>query len=128
WAQAHPSLHLAADHDGTNTDGPLQVAMEQLAEQISGIIGLAVAALGGTPPEGEGSAEAIDPLVFGVVGAVFGAVRRWLTRPEQRISAELLERYTADSVWYVLQGHARTWGVELDPDVPLEELLTAALA
>lgn len=128
WAEAHPSLHLAADHDSVSEEGPLQAAMEQLAGQIAAVIEVAIVALGGKPPGGERAAAIVDPLVFGVVGAVFGAVRRWLTRRDQRISADTLERLAADSVWYVIAGHARSWGVELDPDVPLDALLTGAAA
>ncbi|MER7556561.1 TetR/AcrR family transcriptional regulator [Nocardioides sp. NPDC126508] len=123
WARAHPALHLAADHDiEGGDDGPLQQGMEQLAGRISTIVGTAVIALGGNPTEEE--AEALDPLIYGLVGAVFGAVRRWLTRTGERLPAETLERLTAQSIWYVIDGHARGFGIELDPDLPLEELLS----
>ena len=123
WARAHPALHLAADHDidGGN-DGPFQQGMEQLAGRISALVGIAVVALGATPTEEE--AEALDPLIFGLVGAVFGAVRRWLTRPGEHLSAETMERLTAQSIWYVIDGHARGFGIELDPDMPLDRVLT----
>ena len=96
--------------------------MEQLATRISSIVGMAVVALGATPDEEE--AEALDPLIYGLVGAVFGAVRRWLTRPGERISAETLERTTAQSIWFVIDGHARGFGIELDPEIPLDKVLT----
>ncbi|WP_141780277.1 TetR/AcrR family transcriptional regulator [Nocardioides albertanoniae] len=126
WARAHPALHLAADHDidGGN-DGPFQQGMEQLAGRISTIVGTAVVALGATPSEEE--AEALDPLIYGLVGAVFGAVRRWLTRPGERLEAETLERLTAQSIWYVIDGHARGFGIELDPDMPLDTVLSEGI-
>ena len=96
--------------------------MEQLAGRISAIVGTAVLALGGKPTEEE--AEALDPLIYGLVGAVFGAVRRWLTRTGERLPAETLERLTAQSIWFVIDGHARGFGIELDPELPLEELLS----
>lgn len=124
WAVAHPSLHLAADHDA-GADGPLERRMEQLATEIAAVMGVAVAALGADPSEEQ--AASIDPLVFGLIGAVFGAVRRWLTRPDRQLSAEVLERMISDSAWYLIQGHARSWGVTIDPDAPFEDLLAAAI-
>ncbi|MEI7056962.1 TetR/AcrR family transcriptional regulator [Nocardioides sp. CCNWLW239] len=122
WAQEHPALHLAADHDiDAGEVGPFQQGMEQLAGRISTIVGTAVIALGGNPTEEE--AEALDPLIYGLVGAVFGAVRRWLTRTGERLPAETLERLTAQSIWFVIDGHARGFGIELDPALPLDELL-----
>lgn len=44
--------------------------------------------------------DAIDPLVFGLV---------------------------TESVWHILNGHARRLGLELDPDQLVEELLEAAI-
>lgn len=125
WAVAHPSLHLAADHDASGPDGPLERRMEQLAGEIAEILGVGVAAFGATPSEEE--AAALDPMVFGIIGAVFSAVRRWLVRPDRQLSAEALERMISDSVWFLIEGHARAWGVTIDPDAPVEDLLTAAI-
>jgi len=124
WSVAHPALHLAADHDAEGeTDGPLQHGMEQLAGQIAGVLGTAVIALGGSPSEEE--AAALDPLVFGLVGAVFGAVRRWLTRSDRQLPASALEGLISQSVWFVIEGHARTMGLRIDPDLPLDRLLAS---
>ncbi|MEP9385344.1 TetR/AcrR family transcriptional regulator [Nocardioides sp. KR10-350] len=121
WAVAHPALHRAAEHDPGGDEGsPLQLGMERLAGQIAEVLGLGVVAIGAEPSEEE--AAALDPLVFGLVGAVFGAVRRWVHRSD-RLSPSMLIGLTSRSIWYVLQGHARTLGVEIDPDVPLQRLL-----
>ena len=66
---------------------------------------------------------AIDPLAHGLVGAVFGAVRRWIARPVREPSAEVLVELLTASVWFLIHGHARGLGLELDPDKPIEELL-----
>jgi len=123
WAVAHPALHLAADHDSDGAGGPLERRMEQLADEIAGLLGLGVAVLGAEPSEEE--AASVDPLVFGLIGAVFGAVRRWLTRTERQLSAERLEQLISDSVWYLIAGHARSWGITIDPDAPVQDLLGA---
>jgi len=122
WSVAHPALHLAADHDAEGeSDGPLQLGMEQLAGQIAGVLGTAVIALGGQPTEEQ--AAALDPLVFGLVGAVFGAVRRWLTRSDRQLPADKLETLISQSVWFVIEGHARMLGIAIDPALPLDRLL-----
>lgn len=121
WAVAHPALHLAADHDPEGSEGgPLRAGMERLATEVAQLLSLAIAALGGAP--GEEETAAIDPLVFGLVGAVFGAVRRWLTRAEAQLSAARLEELVAQSVWFVIDGHARTFGIEIDPDTPIDQI------
>ena len=123
WAVAHPALHLAADHD-VDDDGPLQQGMERLGTQIADVLGIAALALDAEPTSDE--LAALDPLVFGLVGAVFGAVRRWLTRTERHLSAEALAELTTRSVWFVIDGHARSLGIVVDPDVPVERLLATA--
>lgn len=125
WAVAHPALHRIAEQDGSR-DGssPLQQGIERIAEQVAILIVTAVDALKLEVTDEERAA--IDPLVFGLVGAVFGAVRRWMSKPERVPPAEVLVELTTQSVWHILRGHAQTLGVELLPDVPVEELLAGA--
>ena len=124
WAVAHPALHKLAELD-TSRDGtgPLQQGIERIAEQVALLIVTAVDALRVEVTDEERAA--IDPLVFGLVGAVFGAVRRWMSKPERLPPAEVLVELTTRSVWHILRGHAETLGVELLPDQPVEELLAA---
>ena len=122
WAVAHPALHLAADHDPDGAvDGPLREGMERIATEVSQVVAAGMLALGGTLSEED--ATALDPLVFGLVGAVFGAVRRWLTSSDRQLSADALEKLVAQSVWFVVDGHARTFGLSIDPTMPVVELL-----
>ena len=69
---------------------------------------------------------ALDPLVFGLVGAVFTSTRRWLGRPEQKPDREKFVELVTEAVWLQIAGMAAARGVELDPDVPVEALLEAA--
>lgn len=124
WAVAHPALHRLAEHelpgDGA---GPLQQGIERIADQVSALILVAVDALELEVTDDERAA--IDPLVFGLVGAVFGIVRRWMSKIERTPPADVLVELTTRSVWLLLQGHALTLGLEIDPDVPVEELLAS---
>lgn len=116
WAVAHPELHRAADHES----GPLEQGLERIATQVATVIATAVLALGAEPDEE--SAAALDPLVYGLVGAVFGSVRRWLHRPDRVLSAERLTHLVSGSVWFVIEGHARTLGIDIDAERRLDEL------
>lgn len=120
WAAAHPALHRAADHETDDLSGPLEKGLEQIASQASVVIGAAVLALGAEPTDEE--AASLDPLVYGLVGAVFASVRRWLHRPERVLSQERLARMVSQSVWFVIAGHAAELGIVIAADQRLDEL------
>ena len=121
WAVGHPALHHVVDHDYGS--GALEQALDEIASEIGGIISFAISAFGGKL---EFDDAELDPLMHGLVGAVFGSVRRWLNRPQRTLSADRLRATVSQSVWFVLEGHARLAGVSLDPDRTVAELLEAA--
>jgi AcrR family transcriptional regulator len=124
WAVAHPALHRLAERDSSAAGtGPLQQGLERISARVVELITTAVEILGLEMTEDERAA--IDPLVFGIVGAVFSSVRRWVSRPERTPSAPALVLLVSDTVWYIINGHARGLGLELDPHQPVEELLGA---
>jgi AcrR family transcriptional regulator len=126
WTVAHPSLHRFAEHDvpGTSGSSALEVAVVQIAAQVEELISIGAEQLGA--PLSDDDAAALDPLVFGLVGAVFSATRRWLARDERRPEPEMFVRLVSDSVWHIIDGHARRLGIELDPHVSVEALFDAA--
>lgn len=126
WAVAHPALHRLAEQDSFGAGaGPLQQGIERIAAQVVELITTAVEILGLEMSDDEQAA--IDPLVFGLVGAVFSAVRRWVSKPERTPAAPALVKLVTESVWHILNGHARGLGLELDPDQPVEDLLASAM-
>ncbi|MFT4287819.1 TetR/AcrR family transcriptional regulator [Nocardioides sp.] len=125
WAVAHPALHRLADHDNSGSDGPLEAGLERIASRVSAVIGTALMAFGAELSEEE--AAAIDPFVYGIVGSVFSSVRRWVGRPDPALSAAGLTELVSRSVWFVIDGHARTLGVEIDPTRCVEDLLADAM-
>ncbi|MEO3787334.1 TetR/AcrR family transcriptional regulator [Actinocorallia sp. B10E7] len=125
WAVAHPSLHRLAESDPvTRTASPLQRGLERISEQVASVVVTALDTLG-VPLRDEERAM-IDPLAFGLVGAVFSAVRRWLVLGEDQPPAPVLVTSLSDSVWYLLKGHAHSLGVDLRRDQPVQALLEQA--
>lgn len=125
WAVAHPALHRVAEQ-GADGPGPLQQGLARIAAQVGELITTAVEVLDLDVDDDERAA--IDPLVFGLVGAVFGAVRRWMARPDRVPAAPKLVELVTRSVWFILEGHGRALGVVLDPRQPVEELLASGPA
>ncbi|CAN5117388.1 MAG: TetR/AcrR family transcriptional regulator [Nocardioides sp.] len=121
WAVAHPSLHWLADHDFSES-GPLEQGLIRVSTKICTLLNVAFDLLGVELSDSE--RDAMDPMVFGLLGAVFGAVRRWLFLPGRTLSPEALIVLTARSLWFAIQGHARGIGLELDPDTRVQMILT----
>lgn len=129
WADAHPSLHQLAAHDVGGRDevvGPLEAGLERLAGQVAQIVHLGAVGLGGRLTRED--ADALDPLAYGIVGAVFSAVRRWLTRPSRVLAPDALIQLVSETVWYAIDGHARRLGVVIDPARPVNEIADRVLA
>ena len=125
WASEHPSLHEFAQHDAPGSGiGQMERAIQQIAGQIEDLINVGVEVLHVSLDEDE--VAALDPLVFGLVGAVFTSTRRWLSRPERKPGRETFVELVTEAVWLQIAGMAKGRGVELDPDVPVEQLLDAA--
>jgi AcrR family transcriptional regulator len=119
WAAAHPALHRLVDHAAIG--GALEQGLDRVASVIVEVLETAIQMLGLELDEDD--AAAIDPLAYALVGAAFSAVRRWVAREPRRPGAAELAALLSDTVWLVLDGHARRLGAEIDPDLPLEELL-----
>lgn len=123
WAVEHPALHRLAEQDASGGSGPLQSGIHEIATVLTQLLELAVELLGAELDEAEKAA--VDPLAYALVGAVFGAVRRWASREQREPSAQQLTAILSASVWHLLDGHARRLGLTLDPDLPVEQLLAA---
>jgi AcrR family transcriptional regulator len=121
WVVEHPAAHAFASQD---LSGPLEQGTDQIAGAVTEIIQLAIELLGAVLDDDERAL--VDPLAHGLVGAVFGAVRRWVSRKPRAPEAKALVDLLSQSVWNLLDGHARRLHLSIDPDVPLMDLLPAA--
>ncbi len=126
WATAHPALHRFADQEAPDGGASqMEAAIEQIARQIEDLISMAVQVLGVRLDEDD--RQALDPLVFGLVGAVFTAVRRWMGRPDREPAAPAFVERLSEALFHQVAGLAAARGVVLAPDVPVAELFAAAL-
>lgn len=125
WAAGHPSLHRLAEQGDNLDHDPMRQGIERIGTRLVEILDAALTLLDLEPSDDQRAA--LDPLSFGLVGAVLGAVRRWLSRPERAPDAATFVVFVSDSVWFILQGHAQAMGFDLDPDLTLQELILEAL-
>lgn len=125
WAVAHPRLHQLADVDiAADGNGPLQQGIDMIAARIGEVVVVAFQLAGARISPAD--LATADPLIHGLVGMVFGTVRRWVHLGEQIPSAECMVALLTESVIVLLVTRARGFGLELDADVPIEELVATA--
>lgn len=126
WAAAHPALHRVAVSEQGAGATQLDQTVSEIAESVEALFTMALSLIGVELDEDD--SQILDPLVFGLVGQAFGSVRRWLRRDPMVPDAAALARFLTDSIWFQIDGHARSRGLELDRTVPLERFFGGASA
>jgi AcrR family transcriptional regulator len=123
WAAEHPALHRFGVAQSTTGEGSigLERAIGRLGAELTELVRSGAQLLG--IRLGPGDEQLVDPLVFGIIGQVFAAVRVWLGRTPLAPDADAFADHVARSIWIQLDGHARDRGVELDGETPLDDLL-----
>ncbi|UDY23510.1 TetR/AcrR family transcriptional regulator [Nocardioides sp. Kera G14] len=108
WAADHPLLHRRAVLDPTN--GPLQAGLDAIADQVAVGIVAWFRSLGAVVTEAD--AATADPLVHGLVGAIFAAVRRWVDQgaqvPDRAHMIDLLVEATSAMIDVRLRSYGLT--------------------
>ncbi|WP_370287941.1 TetR/AcrR family transcriptional regulator [Nocardioides sp.] len=123
WAVEHPTLYRFVDRDPAGWGAsPLGEAIAQLAASIESLMTGVLRAIGVQLEDDDRAV--MDPWIFGLLGAVFAAVRRWLEREVREPSAQVLASVLAASTWSQVDGMARRRGLDL-PRLPLTEVLVA---
>jgi AcrR family transcriptional regulator len=110
WVAKHPRLHqfLGTGSAKRRTTGSRVVTgtRSAIARQLTNLLQQVAKRTGSNP-------AAAEPLAFGLIGLVDGAVNRWVNNPRSKVSADELSRFLADSVWVVLRAEAAQLGVSL---------------
>ncbi|TQL70798.1 TetR family transcriptional regulator [Nocardioides albertanoniae] len=121
WALEHPLLHKVADVDtAPNGSGPLQQGLDRIAVRIRELI-LTAFELAQVEVS-EVDKKAIDPLIYGLIGMVFGAVRRWVHLDERIPDAKHLTDVVTECILAMIDTRTVAYGLTVDHDQPLEEL------
>ncbi len=120
---AHPRTHEWIERGPGSSDPSGQAIVTgtkaAIAKRISYLFETGAAAVGYSDP-------GIEVAAFAIVSMVDGAVTRWLhTRPEGW-DEDGVSRMLTESLWFLVDGHARTRGITVDPDRPLGELLAGS--
>lgn len=124
WAVGHPALHRLAELDlSPEGESPLQHGLERIAKQVAELTTLGLELLGA--PGTDDRREATETLAFGMVGMALSSVRHWLQQDTSALGAPQLVDLLTRACWSILDEHARSSGVVLDPDVPMEQLAAA---
>lgn len=123
WAVDHPRLHQLADYDtAADGQGPLQQGIDMIAARIAEVVVTAFNLAGVEISDADRAAS--DPLIYGLVGMIFGTVRRWVHLGEKVPDADHMVTLLTESAWALIDLRARAYGLTLDPDLPLEELVS----
>lgn len=124
WTVAHPALHRLVERDLVGVSGGGSEGAGWIGSQVGGLLTVGAAALGVELSEDD--AVSLDPLAFALIGAVVGATRRWLGRENREPSVDVFAARMSESVWYIIDGHARRMGAQLDPKADLSALFRGA--
>ncbi|WP_067696014.1 TetR/AcrR family transcriptional regulator [Nocardia jejuensis] len=92
-----------------------------IAERISALFSMSMALLGIEEP-------GVEIAAYSVVSMVDGAVTHWVRSDPREMAAADVSRLLTDSVCFMVDGHARTHGITIDPHLPLHDLLAQTTA
>lgn len=119
WIVEFPRLHqfLGRGSPSRRTAGSRVVATTRTA------IALLLAGLLRSALDRQSSpAELVDPLAFGLVGFVDASVNRWLNSPNSTVSADELSEFLTVSIWQLLEGNFRRFGVAVERSTSITDL------
>jgi AcrR family transcriptional regulator len=121
WVSDNQLLHqfLGTGSAGRPTTGSRAVTGTRtaIARQVTTMLAAAATDTGADPAIAE-------PVAFGLVGLVDGAVNRWIHSASERVPADQLAAFLADAVWAVLEKQTATWGRAITPDTRIADLGT----
>ena len=120
FAMEHRYLHQRADQNPAE-GSELQRSIDLVADQIAGLLVSSFRAGGAQVSDAD--VEATDPLTHGLINGVYATVRRWLARGGKVPDAEHLIALIVEAAESLIDSRARSYGLDIDFDAPLEVLL-----
>ncbi|WP_166677633.1 TetR/AcrR family transcriptional regulator [Amycolatopsis arida] len=125
WAAAHPHLYLVIERElGDGLPGELVSTLRAAATAFGDLVRAGAGRLG--VPLDDAQSATVDLLVVGIIGQVRGTVGHWVRERGSGATAAELAALLSRSIWFQLDGFARTLGVTLDPTQPLTRVATPA--
>ena len=119
WAKQNPALHRFL---GTGSPSNPKLGSRVVVSTRTAIAIQVSALLRAAMPRNANPAL-VEPLAFGVIGLVDGAVNRWMTHPSDDLDDDDVADIVASSVWAAISDFAARFDVPLDRDTTVRELL-----
>ncbi len=120
WVTQHPLLHqflgTGSAKRRTTSSRVVTGTRTAIARQVTAMLEAAATAADADPAIAE-------PMAFGLVGLVDGAVNRWVHGPGTGVPAEALSAFLTGSIWASLEQQSRAWGLTLTPDSRIIDLV-----
>lgn len=121
WTTEHPNLHQfvgsRSRHNSPTATDVATGAKTSLAVQISQLFATVMRGLGHDTAKAE-------PLAFGLIGMIDWTVNRWRADPRPALSSTALEAMLCRWSWQLIDTTLQAeFGIELNPDVPLSDIL-----
>jgi len=115
WIEQHPRLHafLGAPSVGSRIVAGTKAA---IASQAAELFAIALKMSGK-------DTNLAPSIATGIVGFVDASVNRWLADKRRTLTTAQLAQFLTCSIWAILDGNLKALGVEIDPDVPVGQLL-----
>ncbi|TSD99806.1 TetR/AcrR family transcriptional regulator [Skermania sp. ID1734] len=119
WVVEYPKLHQFLGRGSRSRPNPASRVVTgtrtAIAVQLTGLLDAVL-------EKHSAPTTLAEPLAFGTIGLVNATVNRWLGNRNSVVTADQLADFLTESVWGLIELHARALGVELTPATTIAEL------
>ncbi len=120
WVERHPRLHhflgTGRHHERASGSPAVSGARDAIAARLATLFTAALAHFGK-------DTSFARPMAFGVIGLVDGVVNAWRSDPASAVAPAEVTSRLADSILALIERNARSLGIPIDADTPVQELL-----
>lgn len=122
WIVRHPRLHYflrVGPRRRGNSAPVLAGARDQIGGRLTDLFAAALMRFGV-------DTATARPMAFGHIGLVDGVVNSWRADPDSRLTSAQIVDVLTESILVLIEGNARTFGVPVDRDSVVGELLAVS--